>query len=287
MWTCPACPASPSVSLKQTDGCWRCENNHSYDIGKEGYVNLLLANQKHSKAPGDSKTMVNARRQFLNQGHYQPLLMTLGKLIEQNIPGDDLNLYDAGCGEGYYLHEISTYLTQQGCRVTAAGNDISRIAIQRAARKYPAAAFAVASNFHLPLAQASQRVLIQIFAPGASDEISRVLCRNGLWLQITPAAGHLFQLRQAVYEVPEEHTESLQIPDGFKQLEKQQLTFEFELEEISQRQDLLMMTPYYWAVEKKKQPGLLEKIPRLTADFSIRLLRKNTENVTQKADTQG
>ena len=30
-------------------------NGHCFDIAKEGYVNLLPANKKHSDNPGDSK----------------------------------------------------------------------------------------------------------------------------------------------------------------------------------------------------------------------------------------
>ena len=231
--------------------------------------------------------MVNARRQFLNQGHYHPLIMALGKLIQQNIHNPRLNLYDAGCGEGYYLHEVSSWLIEQGCLVTAAGNDVSRLAIRKAASKYPTAAFAVANNFHLPLAPASQQVVLQNFAPTSGDEVFRVLSGNGLWLQVTPAAKHLFQLRQAVYEIPEQQPQGQKIPEGFILLEKQQLTFDFHLEELSQRQQLLMMTPYYWAVGEKNLPLVLDKISRLTADFSIRLLRRNAENSTQKTHAQG
>ena len=43
---------------------FNCIQGHSFDIAREGYVNLLLPNQKHSKSPGDSKDMMESRRSF-------------------------------------------------------------------------------------------------------------------------------------------------------------------------------------------------------------------------------
>jgi hypothetical protein len=33
---------------------WRCEQGHSYDVAKQGYVNLHVVQHKHSKNPGDT-----------------------------------------------------------------------------------------------------------------------------------------------------------------------------------------------------------------------------------------
>src|SRR5690554_7060145 len=49
-----------------------CPNRHSFDIARQGYVNLLPVQQKRSRHPGDSKAMVVARSRFLNSGIYQP-----------------------------------------------------------------------------------------------------------------------------------------------------------------------------------------------------------------------
>ena len=238
MWICPSCQSVLSSSESQ----WRCKNNHSHDIAKEGYVNLLLANQKSSKDPGDNKAMINARRLFLEQGHYHRLALSLAKVIHQQSQADPLRLYDAGCGEGYYLQQVSEYLANQGHSIKASGSDISKPAVQKAAKKYTDNAFAVASSFSLPVSDASQDVVMQIFAPASNDEVHRVLCKGGLWLQVTPAANHLTQLKQALYKSPEEHLFDESIPAGFIALEKHRLSFEFLLEDRSSREQLLMMT---------------------------------------------
>ena len=62
-YRCPLC----QQGLILTDKVFRCENNHCFDQAKEGYVNLLPVQHKHSKDPGDNKEMVNARRAFLDK----------------------------------------------------------------------------------------------------------------------------------------------------------------------------------------------------------------------------
>ena len=70
-YLCPLC----TQALSREFSSYRCDNNHCFDQAKEGYVNLLPVQHKHSKAPGDNKSMVNARRAFLDKEYYSPLLM--------------------------------------------------------------------------------------------------------------------------------------------------------------------------------------------------------------------
>ena len=61
---CPVCGGA----LEKRAGAYRCQKNHSFDIAKSGYVNLLLnSSQGHH---GDDKLMVRARRDFLDKGYY-------------------------------------------------------------------------------------------------------------------------------------------------------------------------------------------------------------------------
>ncbi len=77
IFICPVC----SSPLEAADKVYRCINNHTYDLSKGGYVNLLLANQKHSREPGDSREMLEARKSFLNKGYYKPLARSAASLI--------------------------------------------------------------------------------------------------------------------------------------------------------------------------------------------------------------
>ena len=66
LFTCPICAAP----LERGERAYACPNGHASDTAREGYVHLLPANKKHSKAPGDDKGMAEARRRFLSGGYY-------------------------------------------------------------------------------------------------------------------------------------------------------------------------------------------------------------------------
>ena len=74
-WQCPLCgePLTGDTALK-------CGRNHSFDRAKEGYWHLLPVQSMRTKAPGDSKEMVAARRAFLNAGYYGIFGRALGEL---------------------------------------------------------------------------------------------------------------------------------------------------------------------------------------------------------------
>ena len=65
LFICPKC----KEKLEERGGSLYCLNNHCFDIAKEGYVNLMLANDKHSLNPGDNDDMVVSRDLFLNKGY--------------------------------------------------------------------------------------------------------------------------------------------------------------------------------------------------------------------------
>ena len=74
-WCCPLCgrPLSGDAALK-------CPAGHSFDRAKEGYWHLLPVQNTRTKAPGDSKEMVAARRAFLSAGYYGVFGQALGEL---------------------------------------------------------------------------------------------------------------------------------------------------------------------------------------------------------------
>ena len=53
--------------MEREETRWLCLTGHSFDRAAAGYVNLLPANRKHSKDPGDDKDMVAARAAFLDK----------------------------------------------------------------------------------------------------------------------------------------------------------------------------------------------------------------------------
>jgi len=64
LFSCPIC----GRPLTHEGSRYVCPQNHSFDLSREGYVNLLPANRRHSKEPGDDKAMAAARTRFLDGG---------------------------------------------------------------------------------------------------------------------------------------------------------------------------------------------------------------------------
>ena len=91
---CPVC----GEKLNQEGKRFACSGNHSFDMARQGYLNLLIVQQKHSLNPGDTREQVLSRREFLEAGYYAPIVDTLIETAkEYNICGQIL---DVGCGEG-------------------------------------------------------------------------------------------------------------------------------------------------------------------------------------------
>jgi 23S rRNA (guanine745-N1)-methyltransferase len=273
MWICPSC----QLPLHLDKNVWRCSAKHSFDQGKEGYVNLLLAQDRNSKSPGDNKDMILARRMFLQGGYYDPLVEKLIEVIANNQAGPDLTLFDAGCGEGYYLDKIRAGLVKQHYNCKALGSDISKVAIQRAAKTYKECDFSVASTFKIPLAGGSMSTVVQVFAPASEQHIARILQDNGIWLSVNPAPEHLQELKQVVYKDSHAHTTEDYNSDLFETLDRQTLRFQFSLEDPIEREALLKMTPFYWRASEQAKIDFVHASFSLTADFDIHLLRKINE----------
>ena len=156
LFCCPLCGGA----LERDEHTYRCPSGHCFDRGAAGYTHLLPANKKHSKNPGDDKEMVAARSAFLDGGYYAPLRDALCELASKELAGkENPVILDSGCGEGYYTAGLRQKLTGEGKDVQIAGVDLSKFALKRAAKRVKEGEFAVASVYHLPLADESADLL--------------------------------------------------------------------------------------------------------------------------------
>lgn len=245
LFRCPVCGAP----LERQEHCYRCPQGHSYDISKEGYTYLLPPNQKHSAAPGDDKGMAAARRDFLSKGYYKPLLDTLcGQFLA--LSGDCPEILDAGCGEGYYTSGIFQALTAAGKHPRMAGIDISKFILRHAAKRTREVEFAVASCFHLPLADRSVDLLLNCFSPLSIEEIQRVLRPGGYFLYVVPAADHLWEMKEILYEHPYRNEEKETPYPGFSYESILPVEGKITLPCQADIHALFQMTPYYWKTPK-------------------------------------
>ena len=239
--TCPL-DASP---LRRDAALWRCSAGHSFDIAREGYIHLLPVQNKRSRDPGDSKAMVAARRRFLAAGHYQPIADTLNRIALAGLPAvGDAACLDAGCGEGYYLRQFANAVAPS-LRMALIGLDISKWAVQAAARLQHDATWVVGSNARLPVASAALDRVLCMFGFPVYAEFARVLKPGGVLLQVDAGPDHLRELREIIYpSLKAERKAEWHTPAGFSAPACETLRFEVELNTGEQIADLLLMTPH-------------------------------------------
>ena len=237
---CPIC----GKDLTKQDKSYRCESGHSFDIARQGHVNLLPVQNKRSLNPGDTAQQVAGRRAFLDGGFYEPIRQTLCALAKDH--GCSGPILDIGCGEGYYSAGLAESLNAQ-----LLGLDISKEAVRYAAGRYKSATWICASAAHLPVPDQSFGLLTSLFALTMPEEFSRVLRKDGAFIQVLAAEDHLLGLKNIIY--PQlHHKEKVSTPDipGFQLVESRPLRFTFTVEG-QQVQNLLNMTPHVYRIGKE------------------------------------
>ncbi|MBU5628125.1 methyltransferase domain-containing protein [Oscillibacter sp. MSJ-2] len=271
LFCCPVC----GLPLTRGSSAFRCPRGHSYDIAREGYTHLLIANRKHSADPGDDKGMAAARREFLSMGYYRPLLDALCGLAIRHT-GEAPRVLDAGCGEGYYTSGLFHALVQAGKAPVIAGIDISKSILRSAARREKAVEFAVASSYHLPLPDGSVDLLLNCFSPLALEEFTRVVRGGGFFFYVVPAVHHLYEMKQILYDDPYPNEEKETPYPGFTYESIVPVDFTMHLTCQRDIHNLFQMTPYYWKTPKSGAERLLA-IDALTtrAGFRIHVFRRN------------
>lgn len=236
---CPICGAM----LERSDRVLICPQRHSFDVARQGYVNLLVVQQKHSLTPGDTREQVLSRRAFLESGVYAPISDALNQAaLDYGAAGEIL---DIGCGEGYY----STRLAQT-IHAPLTGLDISKEAVRCAAAKYKDAQWLCATASHIPVADHSVGTLTSLFALTLPEEFHRVLQKDGLFFQVLAAEDHLMGLKSIVYDTLL-HKEKDSVPTlpGFALLESRPIRFSFTIRD-EQIRSLFAMTPHLFRIGK-------------------------------------
>ena len=236
---CPVC----RKELSRVERSFLCPDRHSFDVARQGYVNLLTVQQKHSLAPGDTREQVLSRRQFLEAGYYAPIAQALIDTAKQyGVTGEIL---DIGCGEGYYSSRLAREL---GLPLT--GLDISKEAVRCAAGKYKDALWLCATAAHIPVPDGCAGLVTSLFALTLPEEFHRVLSPGGLYFQVLAAEDHLLGLKSIIYDQLH-HKEKDTVPElpGFERLASIPIRFAFTVEG-EQIQNLFSMTPHVFRIGK-------------------------------------
>lgn len=194
---CPVCGGG--LGLTAAGRSLACSAGHSFDIARQGYVNLYRGKPVNEY----SKESFRQRQQILEKGMYAHILEEICSFLQAVCgAGRPQLLLDAGCGEGYYTREIAARLG--GCGLDFYGVDLSRDSVQLAASTANQAGGAasaikwlVADIGHLPVRDGSVDFLLDIFTSANYEEFQRILSPDGYLIKVIPGEGHVKELREA------------------------------------------------------------------------------------------
>ena len=242
MLICPVCGAALTAAGQSL----RCEKGHSFDIAREGYVNLLRSG-KSGDLIGDDKFSARCRRDFLNRGYYAPLMEELCRIFASK----EGRMLDICCGEGYYTAALG-----QNPKLQVYGFDISREMVRLAAKRGNGTYF-VANMANIPLAPESMDYCTHLFAPFHEASFARVLKPGGRLYTVVPGKFHLWGLKQALYETPYENDEKLPQTTDLRFVGSHKVTATIELASQEDIHTVFRMTPYYFHTAEKDKEKLL------------------------------
>lgn len=262
---CPVCKSE----LLLVEKAYKCPNNHSFDLSKDGYVNLFMSQQSSLKRHGDDKLMVKARREFLEKGFYNELRQTLCDTLKETLP-ENSTIIDVGCGEGYYTAKISEC---NNFRIF--GIDISKDALKYASKSIKNSCFAVASAFTLPFAENSADCVLSIFAPSSYEEFYRVLKSDGKLIKAVPLEEHLWDLKCALYKEPYKNKPEKRNEELFKLVSEKEIKYKINLNDKKDIENLFKMTPYYYKTGREDAERLLSlESLETTVHFDVEVYEK-------------
>lgn len=270
---CPKCKKELILSEKT----YKCENNHCYDIAKQGYLNLLLGSTKGS---GDDKEMCRARHTFHSSDYYRILGDRLSEIcVDYNCK----TIIDAGCGEGYYIRKIRDYYEKNNIQnFSLCGIDLAKEAIilgSRIEKDYlNKIEYAVAGIFDMPISCESVDCVLSVFAPLPVQEVYRVLNNNGIMIVVSPGEKHLEGLKRLIYSNAYDNEVANKEFYGFI-LEDRVYISDNIFVTGENIKNLFHMTPYFWKTSEKDAAKLNNlKALETKTEFVISIYKK-LENI--------
>lgn len=247
---CPHC----GERLKLTGRCLSCPEHHVFDIARQGYVSLLSGRNRIS---GDTSAMVSARANFLNAGHFLPIV----EQVAEAVPTGAGRVLDFGAGTGHYLAEVLSRCPDR----TGLAMDVSKHACRRAAKAHSRIGAVVADAWRgLPVRSGMVSVVLNVFAPRNATEMHRVLEPGGYLVVVTPNAAHLGELVSALelLTVDERKQQRLdtQLGELFEPVGQQHVEFSMSLRPADVAA-VVAMGPSAWHASEDALEGQVAGLP--------------------------
>ena len=244
-FACPIC----RENLTLVESSLKCENRHSFDLAKFGYVNLTP--QIKLSANYDKENFQN-RQQILEAGFYQAILEVVSDLLSNSKNAK--TILDIGCGEGFYSRKLQETHSEK----TFYAFDISKDSVQIAAKSEPnwTVNWFVGDLARLPIKDDSMDILLDIFSPANYGEFRRVLSKDSILIKVIPTKNHLKEIRQKVQDqLTKKDYSNQDIKNHFQEhftiLSSQTASLTKTIT-ADQLQALLSMTPLLFHVDQTK-----------------------------------
>ncbi|MEG0250959.1 MAG: methyltransferase domain-containing protein [Peptostreptococcus sp.] len=242
---CPICRSY----LKLKEKSLKCENNHSFDIAKQGYINLLMNSKKQKLY---DKSSFENRRLILENGFYDHILKEILLFLNNNSINKVL---DIGCGEGFYSNKISQ-LSSRALEIFAF--DIAKDSIVLATKEDSdrSVKWFVSDLADLPIQNSSIDCILDIFSPANYNEFNRILKDDGFLLKIVPGENHLKEIRARVKDKLNKEDYSNKdvincFEESFKIIDHKKVSASYKLS-TEERHALIHMTPLLFNIDMEK-----------------------------------
>lgn len=265
VFRCPICRSH----LKLKEKSLKCENNHSFDIAKQGYINLLMNSKKQKLY---DKSSFENRRLILENGFYDHILKEILVFLKNNSIS---KILDIGCGEGYYSNKIDQ-LSPQSLEIFSF--DIAKDSIVLATKEdlRHSIRWFVSDLADLPIQDYSMDCILDVFSPANYNEFNRILRDDGFLLKIVPGENHLKEIRAKVKNKlnKEDYSNKSVIncfEESFKIIDHKKISANYRLSE-HEREALIHMTPLLFNIDTNDINW--DDITNITIDAEMLIGRK-------------
>ena len=239
-----------------------CENNHNFNIKKNGSI-FLLKNANYKSSRFYTKNLFLARRNFILQGYYTLVIDEIIMYIKEHLKNG--KILDLGCGEGTITNVFAKNLKD----FFLIGIDYSKDAIDLATDYLnDNSLFLVGDVNNIPVEDNSVDVVLDFLSPFSSNCILKVLKEDGFFIKVIPTKNYLKELRD-IYNLDNYENKFL-IKNDFEIVERKVVEKKFFNLKIEDQNYLATMTPLTWKQEKVK------KVKEITISLEIIVLKKRS-----------
>lgn len=262
--TCPYCQAS----LRLTDQGVACQGGHHFDLAKQGYLFLSRQALKPTKYDRD---LFLARRSIIRESPFYRALHEQILICMEGLT-EGVRVLDAGGGEGSHLATLMATMNQS---IWAMNLDLSKEGIQLATDYNDLLISVVSDLAHLPLANQSIDLILNILSPSNYGEFDRVLVPGGRLIKVIPGPHYLAEIRQSASELGlanDKVHDQAPVLEVFKHHYPDYQAYPVQRRlklSTGQKADLLAMTPLAWSYDDQQRHAVLD---HLSDEFLLDLL---------------